>query len=539
MIRRKRGTALVAACAVAIGAAVLVVPALADDSTVTATSTATDFDAASAVRLHLGSDGKSFYYPDGDTPANTEQDLGANGCRLTSSATIVKLSATAGTTNKPVGLVGNGIGVKGSSTSTGTPCGQVDGAETLTLATGDALGGRLFTGVRLDLEMTGNAVAELTLTKGADSRSYFLQTGRGINPNPPLQPLDTTVPYEVTSGPTDSVVACAAQNSSGPNSGPNDNCLWTVDPGFAFDTVKLATVPGTVSLEGSGDFGNDPAFDSLFYLTAPNNAPTVIDHDFEVNGQGQTLEGNVLDGASDPDDDPLTAAVVTPPASGTLTLLEPPSLPGAFTYVPVDVDVITTVTFTYRASDGTDVSNVGTVTITIYPVMCRLETVATEDPGSVNGSFTRLDDQEACKRYTVEVQPILVEDQLVDTVLFQPSGAEGAPKIAYRGVVTFGPDIDPPAGADSLRLRYDPTGNDQLVPMQWCLAPQFNSDIQVWDVSLDDEVAPVTLFATVTSAGLPVGESWCIASTYTQADERGDKVVYWQLYGMDDPRTAR
>ena len=166
-IGRKRAAALVAGCAVAIGAAVVVVPALADDASVTAPAAVADFDAASAVRLHLGGDDNRYFsYPEGDSTANQRQDLRANGCKLTSSDTIVVPSATSGTASKPVGLVGNGVGVKGSSTSTGTPCGQIDSAEALTLTKGLALGSRLFTGVRLDLEMTGNAVATLTLTKG-------------------------------------------------------------------------------------------------------------------------------------------------------------------------------------------------------------------------------------------------------------------------------------------------------------------------------------------------------------------------------------
>src|SRR5687768_7533986 len=41
------------------------------------------------------------------------------------------LSATGAA--KPVGLVGSSIGVKGSSTATGTPCGRVDAAEAMTL----------------------------------------------------------------------------------------------------------------------------------------------------------------------------------------------------------------------------------------------------------------------------------------------------------------------------------------------------------------------------------------------------------------------
>ena len=54
----------------------------------------------------------------------------------------------------------------------------------------------------------------------------------------------------------------------------------------------------------------------------------------------------------------LTAAKVTDPSSGTLTL----SPDGSFTYAPVSVSVQT---FTYKANDGTLDSNVATVTINV------------------------------------------------------------------------------------------------------------------------------------------------------------------------------
>ena len=87
-----------------------------------------------------------------------------------------------------------------------------------------------------------------------------------------------------------------------------------------------------------------------------------------------------------------------------MTIFE--AIDGDFTYVPEDVDEITTVTFTYKASDGTDLSNLGTVTITIHPVICSDETVYTDELGGVNGTYTRLSDEVVCKRYTLEVEQV-------------------------------------------------------------------------------------------------------------------------------------
>ena len=68
----------------------------------------------------------------------------------------------------------------------------------------------------------------------------------------------------------------------------------------------------------------------------------------------------VLTGANDVDGDALTAAVVSAPASGTLSL----AANGSFVYTPA-ANVNGLVTFAFRASDGSLNSNNGTITINI------------------------------------------------------------------------------------------------------------------------------------------------------------------------------
>lgn len=63
---------------------------------------------------------------------------------------------------------------------------------------------------------------------------------------------------------------------------------------------------------------------------------------------------------TDGDSDPLSAQKLTDPAHGDVTLLST----GGFTYTP-DGDFIGTDSFTYTASDGTDVSNAATVDIAV------------------------------------------------------------------------------------------------------------------------------------------------------------------------------
>ena len=71
----------------------------------------------------------------------------------------------------------------------------------------------------------------------------------------------------------------------------------------------------------------------------------------------------ILGNDSDVDGDPLTAVMVNGPSWGSLTLKSD----GSFTYTPAE-NFFGTDSFTYYAWDGTDQSNVATVTITVTPV---------------------------------------------------------------------------------------------------------------------------------------------------------------------------
>ena len=72
----------------------------------------------------------------------------------------------------------------------------------------------------------------------------------------------------------------------------------------------------------------------------------------------------VLSNDTDPENDALTAVLVTGPSHGTLTL----NANGSFTYTGAS-NYNGTDTFTYKANDGSSSStNAATVTITIAPV---------------------------------------------------------------------------------------------------------------------------------------------------------------------------
>ncbi|MFT5454503.1 MAG: hypothetical protein ACI9K2_000980 [Myxococcota bacterium] len=117
----------------------------------------------------------------------------------------------------------------------------------------------------------------------------------------------------------------------------------------AFDGIaESATVTVTVSV---GDV-NDPPYG------VPEGYPGVEDESLVVSALDGVLANDV-----DLDGDALTASLVVAPTNGSLIL----SADGSFAYTP-DPNFWGEDTFTYRASDGLDVSDAITVTLGIAPV---------------------------------------------------------------------------------------------------------------------------------------------------------------------------
>lgn len=410
---------------------VLIVPALGSN-------------AEDAIRLHLGSDGTpSFRY--GATTQNLT--TAKNGCQITSAEPLIDLASTNGGTSQP-GLNALGLGVKSAgSNSNGTPCGQTDATETLSLAS--MLTGRSFNKVRLDVEMTGDAVVLVRFFVGSSttaSETATLQTGTSITDDQSNDlGYDMSAPYEVTTatytsdtnGETDADLtdACAAPNSSGPNNGVNDNCLWTIDPGITFDRVTITTTVGTVSLEGSGDFGNDPAHDSLFYLA--NAVPVANDDTFSTD-EDTTLQDNVLANDADADGDGLTVSLGQNVAHGNLTL----STNGSFTYVPT-ANYNGPDSFTYTVSDGKGGLDSATVTITVNAV---------NDRPTVNSPSVSTNEDTPVTIPIAQLGTDVEGDQL--TVVIPPNSgpSKGTAVVNPDGSVTYTPDLNA-NGPDSFTFR--------------------------------------------------------------------------------------
>src|SRR5262249_33692575 len=108
-----------------------------------------------------------------------------------------------------------------------------------------------------------------------------------------------------------------------------------------------------------------------------NDAPVAVNDSYTTNrsAQRRVAKPGGLANDSDVDGTPLTAALVTGPSHGTLTL----NSNGSFTYSPA-ATYNGPDSFTYKASDGTANSNTATVSITVNPV--------NDAPVAVNDSYT-------------------------------------------------------------------------------------------------------------------------------------------------------
>jgi VCBS repeat-containing protein len=94
-----------------------------------------------------------------------------------------------------------------------------------------------------------------------------------------------------------------------------------------------------------------------------NDAPVAVDDAF-ATAEDTPLTGHVLGNDSDVDRDHLTAVLVAGPAQAAAFAL---NADGTFAYTPRR-DYAGPDAFTYRASDGTVLSNVATVTLSVTPV---------------------------------------------------------------------------------------------------------------------------------------------------------------------------
>lgn len=142
----------------------------------------------------------------------------------------------------------------------------------------------------------------------------------------------------------------------------NGNLTLNEDGSFTYIPDALYHGTDSFTYQMSDGTTTSNAVTVTITVNSVNDLPLAIDDAFTV-GEDDVLTvvaSGVLGNDSDADNDPLTATLVTGPSNGTLSL----NADGSLVYTP-DADFNGVDTFTYRASDGTGLSNLATVTITV------------------------------------------------------------------------------------------------------------------------------------------------------------------------------
>ena len=273
----------------------------------------------------------------------------------------------------------------------------------------------------------------------------------------------------------------------------NTAVKYTADNHAGVYTFRYAII------DGNG--GSDTALVTVTVSNSANNPPVANDDTYSTNQDTPltVAADGVLGNDTDAESDPLTAAKVSDPSDGSVTL----NADGSFTYTP-DSGFSGTDTFTYQANDGTDDSNVATVTITVAAVVNN-PPVANNDAYSVPHDTTL--------------------SVAADGVLGNDTDAESDPLTAAK-------ETDPSHGSVTLNadgsFTYTPDGS-------FSGADTFTYKAN--DGTSDSNVATVTI--TVIGNSVPVA----VNDTYTTSEDTPLNVAADGVLGNDtdansDPLTA-
>ena len=212
---------------------------------------------------------------------------------------------------------------------------------------------------------------------------------------------------------------------------------------------------------------------TTFGIVVTNVAPVAMNDSITLD-EDTTGSGNVLTNDSDAGSDPLTAVLVTGPTNGTLVL----NANGSFTYTPA-ANFNGTDSFTYRANDGTDNSNLATVTLNVTPVndlpTATGTTVTTDEDVPANGAITAADVDGDTLTYSVSTAPANGTVTLgangnftytpaanfngTDSFVITVSDGNGGTATANVSVTVNAVNDAPVAGNSSLNTAEDTPGN--------------------------------------------------------------------------------
>lgn len=256
----------------------------------------------------------------------------------------------------------------------------------------------------------------------------------------------------------------------------NNNALFSVQPSIASNgTLSYTLAPNafgtaavTVLLKddgGTADGGQDTSVSVSFMITiTPVDDPPVAT-DGTLNTPEDTPQGGTLI-ATDIDSAVLTFSVTSGPSHGLLVLTDP--LTGDYLYTP-DANYNGPDSFKFVANDGTQDSNIGTVSINVTPAddppVAADGTLMTNESASQTGTLTATDIDSVSLTFRVISGPshggVVIDDAATGAYTYTPDPSYNGPD-TFKFVANDGTQ-DSNEGTIAITvtpLNSPPVGND-------------------------------------------------------------------------------
>jgi VCBS repeat-containing protein len=249
-----------------------------------------------------------------------------------------------------------------------------------------------------------------------------------------------------------------------PSAGFNgsDAFTYTASDGMATSNNAMVTITVNPVNDAPVAVGDAYTTDEDTVLTVP--APGALGNDTDADG------------------DPLTAALDTAPANGSLTL----NADGSFSYTP-DANFHGGDSFTYHANDGTTNSNVATVSITVNTI--------NDSPMAVDDAYTTSEDTPL----NIATPGVLDNDSDVDgdtlSAVLDTGPANGTLTLTADGSFTYTPNANFD-GSDSFSYHAsDGIGDSNSATVTITVNPINDAPVATVDTNSTDEDTLLTVAA--------------------------------------------